>query len=403
MLRTTIVIALLTAFSASRPAGADWRQFRGTDNNPVAADARVGVKWEASDTLWKIDLPGRGPSSPIVVDDRVIVTASSGALDQRLHVLCFDVKTGAELWHRRFRATGRTFADGTSANAAPTPASDGRRVFAFFSSNDLVCLDLDGGFQWFRGLAYDFPKAGNDIGMSSSPVVVDETVVVQVEALGAAFATGLDCATGRTRWHLDRELSKVWSSPVAMPVGGGKYAVLLQNRLGMVAVDARVGRQLWKLDLPCSSISSSLVVGEHLLLPASPFTALTVSASQEPQIAWESMKLRPSNVSPVVHGGRVYTISGAGVLSCGNMADGAVLWQVRLGKGPFWATPVLAGEHLYCINREGTVHVVRVGDTGEIVAKNELGEIIQATPAVGDGALLVRSDGHLWKIGESEE
>ena len=148
---------------------------------------------------WKTAIPGRGVSSPILVAGKVIVTAASGFNQDRLHVLCIDAKTGAIDWERQFWATGRTLCHPTSSVAANTPSSDGKRIYAFFSSNDLACLDLDGNLLWYRGLTHDFPTAANDVGMSASPLVLGDTVVVQVENKGDSFAAGLDAETGESR------------------------------------------------------------------------------------------------------------------------------------------------------------------------------------------------------------
>jgi outer membrane protein assembly factor BamB len=202
--RMAVAVAFLLA--ASSAGAADWLQFRGTNSNSATTDAPPPA--DLSDTLahvaWQASLPGRGLSSPIVVDGRVIVTCSSGPNQDRLHVLCFDAASGKQLWERQFWATGRTLTHPSSANAAPTPASDGKLVFAFYSSNDLACLDLDGNLKWFRGLAHDFPHAGNDVGMSSSPVVLGDVVITQIECQGDSFAAGIDKHTGESRWRIVR-------------------------------------------------------------------------------------------------------------------------------------------------------------------------------------------------------
>ena len=105
----------------------------------MAVDAELPVQWNnGANVTWQVDLPGRGVSGPIVVGDRVLLTATTGFLEDRLHVLCYDVSTGAKLWERRFWATGRTATHDSITGAAPTPASDGRFVYAFYSSNDLI-------------------------------------------------------------------------------------------------------------------------------------------------------------------------------------------------------------------------------------------------------------------------
>ncbi|MCH5374932.1 MAG: PQQ-binding-like beta-propeller repeat protein [Planctomycetes bacterium] len=383
-------------------AGADWPQFRGPGNSSVAENDRLPTEWsENQNVVWRVELPGRGPSSPIIVSDRVFVTATTGVKHDRLHVLCFDADSGKRLWEREFWATGRTATHDSISGAAPTPASDGQRVFAFFSSNDLVCLDLDGNLQWYRGLSYDYPKSGNDVGMASSPAVIDGAVIVQVESQGDSFAVAIDTATGENLWKVPRKNRANWASPIALPGRGGRgNAVLLQSPSGLTAHDPRTGEQRWSLENGCASMCSSLFHDNLLLVPMSGLTALRFSdASNAPEILWDSRRLSPGTPSPVVYQDRVYTVSGA-IVKCGELATGDVIWQLRL-EGTHWATPVIAGGKMYCINYDGRASVIRLGDEeGEVVGQADLGQKIHASPAVADNAMYVRSDRYLWKIGE---
>jgi outer membrane protein assembly factor BamB len=313
--------------------------------------------------------------------------------------LCFDAETGQPRWQRQFWATGRTLCHPTSAVAAPTPASDGQRIFAFYSSNDLACLDLDGNLQWFRGLGHDFPDAGNDVGMASSPLVIGDTVVVQVESQSDSFAAGFDKATGETRWRVERDRQACWTSPSAVP---GKTpaddVVLLQSGPRMTAHQALSGKQLWSHEADCATIPSPAAVGSLVLAPSSGLTALRhVPGSLAPELAWQNNKLAPGSASPIVHRERVYCLNRAGVLNCGDLATGEIQWQLRL-KGPIWATPAAAGDYLYVVNQDGLGQVVRLGDKGELAGEGSFGESVLGSPAVADGALFVRSASHLWKI-----
>ncbi|WP_425615900.1 PQQ-binding-like beta-propeller repeat protein [Anatilimnocola sp. NA78] len=395
------VSTLLVAICSAPALAADWLQFRGSDNSSVAASARVPTEFSADKNIaWKSPLVGKGVSGPIVVGKKVFVTASSGAVVQdRLHVLCFDADSGKQLWHRQFWATGRCFHHPTSANAAPTPASDGERVFAFFSSNDLVCLDLDGNLQWYRGLGYDFPKAGNDVGMSSSPVVAGGAVVVQVENQGDSFAAGLDVLTGETLWRENRKPSANWASPAILKDANGKEAVLLQSPGVLTAHEPRSGKQVWKFDAQCSTIPSATAVKDRIYLPAKGLTVLEADASTtSPTLAWESSRLSPGNSSPVIVGDQVYILARAGVLACGDIKTGDVHWQHRLA-GTFWATPVVAGEHLYCVNQDGKCFVVKLGtEKPADPPVSELGEQVLSSPALSDNGLFIRTEKHLWKI-----
>lgn len=398
-----LLAALALPALPSRGHAADWLQFRGSDNSSVNLAAKVPTEFSAEKNIaWKTPLVGKGVSGPIVVGNKIFVTASSGPVVQdRLHVLCFAADSGKQLWHRQFWATGRCFHHPTSANAAPTPASDGERVYAFFSSNDLICLDLSGNLQWYRGLGLDFPKAGNDVGMSSSPVVASGAVVVQVENQGDSFAAGLDALTGETLWRDQRKAVANWASPAILRDEAGKEAVLLQSPGVLTAHEPRSGKQVWKFDAECSSIPSATAIKDKIFLPAKGLTVLEASATTtSPSLAWESNRLSPGNSSPVIVGDQVYILSRAGVLACAEQATGKILWQVRLA-GTFWTTPVVAGEHIYCVNQDGKCFVVKLGvEKPADPQASELGEQVLGSPAVTSDGLIIRADKHLWKISQ---
>jgi outer membrane protein assembly factor BamB len=394
-----ISTSLLLAVLAVTCSGADWPQFRGPGGSSVAVDTKLPIGWDQQRVAWTVDLPGRGPSSPIVVGGRVFLTAASGVRQDRLHVLCYDADSGRRLWERQFWATGRTATHPCISTAAPTPASDGKCVYAFYSSNDLICLDLEGNLRWYRGLGYDYPQAGNDVGMASSPAVAEGVVVVQIESQADSFAVGVDAATGEPRWRVDRSHKAGWSSPVFLPGRGQRpTAVVLQSPDQLTGHEPQTGRQLWRLDAECAGIPSPVVVGDWLFAPLKGFTALRFSeTSDAPEIVWEANRLRPGYSSPLVHQGRLYTVSGS-IVKCADTATGELRWQLRL-PGNHQATPVVVGDHLYCIDEKGEVRVVRLdGQQGEIVGEARFGETIQASPAVSDAALYLRSDRHLWKI-----
>jgi len=381
---------------------ADWPQFRGTGSNSVTRGAQPPAEWsETQNIAWKAPLPGRGPSSPIVVKDRVIVTASSGVNQDRLHVLAFDIKSGKPLWERQFWATGRTLSHPASANAAPTPCSDGERIFAFYSSNDLACLDLDGNLLWYRGLAYDFPRAGNDVGMSASPAVSGDTVIAQVECQGDSFAVGIDKTSGETLWRIPRPREAAWTSPTVVP---GKTpdqsVVLLQSPSKLTAHDVRTGKQLWAYDVACDGISSPAAAGGIIYAASKGLTALKPGDSAQPEVVWNAPGVQSGAASVLLDSGRAMVVNRAGVLVCADTTDGKILFRVRL-DGEFWGTPALVGNRLYCISQKGASQVVEISDDGrkgEIVGRGQLEGTIQASPAIADGALFIRSDGHLWKI-----
>ncbi len=388
--------------------GADWLQFRGTDNTGSTGAAKVPAtefqvktaEQAAKNILWSTELPFQGVSSPIIVGERTYVTGVTGAKQDRLHVACYANTDGKLLWQRQFWATGRTLCHPTSSVAAPTPASDGRRIYAFYSSNDLICLDLDGNLQWYRGLTLEHPAAANDVGMAASPLVVNGAVVVQLESKGDSFAAGIDAATGETLWTIPRKADMNWTSPTLFTPPGGDPLVLLQSTHMLTAHNPKTGEQAWSYEGKCAEISSPVSKGDVVLIPADGVTALRAGAgSANWEKLWQESGLSTGSPSAVIHGNQVYVLNRAGVLTAGDMTTGKVLWKLR-AKGPYWATPVAVDEYLYLVNQDGMAHIVKTGaDQGEVVSSTEFGEQMLASPAYSDGALYFRGAKHLWKIG----
>ena len=391
---TILSVALMCADGFA----ADWRQFRGNDANSVAVGESLPTELSGDTIAWKTPLPGRGLSGPIIIGNNVFVSASSGYTQDRLHVICVNAVSGKQLWERQFSATGRTMTHDKMCNATPTMASDGKHVFAFFSSNDLVCLDLDGRIQWFRGLGSEFPNASNSLGMSSSPIVIGSTIVVQVESDAEAFACGIDAVSGETKWQIERPRAANWTSPSLLPATGDHPALaLLQSSKGLTAVDPETGTIVWDFDKGAATIPSATVDAGAILIPSNGLTAIRPGGGSFEEL-WNSSDLSPSTSSPVVIEGTAFVLNSAGVISAGDAKTGERKWQLRL-RGDFSSTPVAAGGYLYLFSESGTAFVVRPeADKGTIVSELDLAETILCSPGVADGALYVRSDGHLFKL-----
>lgn len=400
-MRTPLTFAIVLSLCATI-VSADWTAFRG-DGSSSAKGANPPTEWsidEGKNVGWTADLVGRGVSGPIVVAGRVFVTASDGPSRERLHVLAFDDATGQRLWSRQLWAMGRSNCHATSAVAAPTPASDGERVFAFYSSNDLAAYGLDGDLLWIRGLALDHPGVGNDIGMASSPVVSGEAVVVQAESQGASFAIGVDRQTGATLWDVSRPKASNWASPLPWTTAEGLAAVWLQDGDGATLHDAKTGEQLARIDADCDTVISPTRTADSRLVLATGGVSVFTAPFEEP--IQRAGQLQPGSPSPVVWQNKVLVINRGGVLACGDLETGNVLWRRRLG-GRFWATPVAAAGKLYCVNSEGEATVVDLADGGKVLSKTDFGEDVLGSPAVSGDAVYFRSNAHLWKIAPTQQ
>ena len=398
---TTFTLASLCLLFCG--AGADWLRFRGPNGLGVADDQRVPVSWSTDTNRnvdWKTKLPGRGSSCPIVIGDRVVLTCASGYRQDRLHVVCLDVASGQHRWERQLWATGRTQTHPSICPAAPTPVSDGERIYATFSTHDLACYDLDGNLLWLRGLMLEYPNASNSLGMASSPIIVDGVLVVQLESDSQSLALGLDTQTGATLWQVDRPQMANWTSPVVLQADAGDSVVILQSSAGVSAYDPRLGQELWHYDRGAATQPSSVTAGSVAFVPSNGLVALRQTPNAEPYVVWQNARLGPSTPTPLLYEGRVYVISGS-VLKCADAATGELLWPrpLRLKGRRFSGSPVAAAGHLYLFNDDGLAQVVELGDkSGRVVSSSDFGEPLLASPAIADGALYVRSDAHVWKI-----
>jgi outer membrane protein assembly factor BamB len=396
--------SLLATLAGAGLMGADWTRFLGPDGRSVGAAQALPTSWSAAkdgmkNIAWKSPLVGRGVSGPITVGDRVFVTASSGARQERLTTLAFSIENGAPLWRRDVWATGRTFCHPTSAVAANTPASDGRRVFSLYSSNDITAYSLDGRLEWYRALALDNPGAGNDVGMAASPIVEDGVVVCVVENTANSFACALDAETGATLWQVERPSGMNWCTPVVIPgEAAGEKLVLLLDGEALTAVSLKSGQVKWTHDIGGASIPSLVAVDGLILVPSQGLCCLRTGGGAIEQV-WKEAAIAPGNATPIVLDGRVYTVGRAGVLFCADLLSGKQFWKTRIA-GSYWATPVIAGGHLYAPTQTGKTYVVRLSpEAGEIVGEGDFGEeAVLGSPAVVDDALLVRTDQHLWKV-----
>jgi outer membrane protein assembly factor BamB len=384
--------------------GSDWPEFRGPGCRGLAQGTAPRELAADKNVAWRVDLPGRGLSSPIVVGERVFLTASSGSRGDRLHVLAYAAATGKLLWERVIWATGPTACHPKSCMAAPTPVSDGRYVVALFATDDLVCFDLAGNLQWARALYEENPGATDGRGLAASPVLVGATVIVDIETQNVSFATGIDIATGASRWRLGRPRQYNWTTP--FPLSGknpGEPLVLLQGATRLSACVAATGSEVWALERASHPIASSTIEGNRLLVPGEKgLCAFELQSSgAAPKFLWEKPKLLPDTASSIVLNGKIYSLRGA-ILVAGDAVTGEVVGQLRL-KGTYSASLVSAGGLIYCFNEEGLAQVVRTTEKEPVLlSSGTFKETILCTPAIADGALYVRSDKHLWKMTEAK-
>lgn len=400
-MRSVIALVLFVSVASAEDAP----QFRGAGGLGVSQEKGLPTQWDGKTNLrWKAALPGRGLSNPVIANGRAYVTASSSWNQARLHLLCFDVKDGKKLWERQLWATGQTQCHPKTNMAAPTPITDGDRVYAMFASGDMVCYDKDGNLIWFRTLMGDYPSVGNALGLAASPILWNDLVLLCLENVGESFAAGIDKNTGQNRWRIDRPRGLNWVTPLVIN-NDGQPEVLFQEPGALTAYEPATGKKRWTATTGKFSTQPSPSFGGGMVFsPGDKLMAIKPPAKgDEPTVVWTNGKMPSGYPSPTYYQGKIYTLNTRGVLNCADAATGKALWDQRL-EGTYAGSPLIADGKLYAVNEEGITVVIDLsGNKANIIANNPLGgEVTMAAPVAADQAIFLRSDNHLYCVSEKK-
>ncbi|MEX2171255.1 MAG: PQQ-binding-like beta-propeller repeat protein [Pirellulales bacterium] len=437
MTRVVSLLLPILGFSLASQAGDSWPQFRGPAGQGHSGAANLPFKWSESENIrWKIALPGQGHSSPVVMGDQIWVTTAvheagsddelarktadlSGGTEFRLarnlslRALCVDRRSGSVLRDIEvFSVAEPDQVHAINSYASPTPVLEPGRVYVHFGTYGTACLDTDSGdILWKR----TFPLQHN-VGPGSSPVVVGDALIIPCDGADRQFVVAVDKATGETMWERDRppsrakngDFKKSFSTPLVVD-WQGQTQVVIPGSQWIVAYDPATGNAIWQVDHGDGfSVVPRPVASESHLFFSTGFSRPEVVALKlggtgdvtATHVDWRLARQAPSMASPLLVANRLYTVSDGGVAVCLDAATNQVHWQERLG-GNYSASPLLADDRIYFFNREGLSTVLTDnGDKPEVVAENELDGAIFATPAALDGELLLRTESHLYAIGE---
>ncbi|NQT40105.1 MAG: PQQ-binding-like beta-propeller repeat protein [Planctomycetes bacterium] len=404
---------LLVAFSvflfASPAAAADWPRFRGPQSSGISSDTGIPVEWSDTKHLrWKLDLPGAGFSSPIVVGDKVLVTCYSGSGgDLKRHLVCVDRRQGKVLWSKVVPAIvpergGPAF--GTSHGyASHTPVSDGQRVYVLFGNTGVLAFDLDGKQLWQKSVGHENAAM---FGSAASPILYKDRLIVTAAAESTTFYA-LDKKTGEEVWKIKAEsLSRCYSTPLIVTNGDGEDELLISVAYEIWSMNPDTGKLKWyaetKVDMnACPSLIAREGVAYAIGGRSGGRTAVRIGGKDDvtkANVLW-SMSGGSYVSSPILHKGRLYWVNDRGIAFCIDAASGKELGSKRLG-GQFYASVVLIEEKLYALSRFGGTYVLEATPELTQVAHNELSDQsdFSGSPAVADGQLILRSDKRLYCI-----
>jgi hypothetical protein len=440
-----IISICLCLLSVTIAHAQNWPSFRGSNASGVADGKPTPVTWDATkgtNVLWKIAIPGLAHSSPVVWGDKVFVTTaiSSKGNEYFRHGLYGDVDsdkdtskhtwkvysldklTGKILWEKvAYEGVPKIKRHIKSTHANSTPATDGRHVVAFFGSEGLYCYDMNGKLIWKQDLGVLdsgwFYDPDYQWGTATSPIIYKNMVILQCDVQKGSFIAAYDIKDGKQIWKTSREEIPSWGTPT---IYEGKTRVELITNATRAArgYDPLTGKELWRLVGNPEVTATTPIAGHDLIFicnsyrPNQPIYAIRAGASGDislkdgatsnEHVAWSMQRGGTYMPTPIIYGDLLYTCANHGVMTSYNAKSGERIYQQRIADkgGSYSASPVAADGKIYLSSEDGEIFVVKAGPKYELLATNQMGEVLMATPAISDGIIFVRGQHTLFAIGE---
>jgi outer membrane protein assembly factor BamB len=425
-----LVVVALANSSRAAENGAElwWPQFRGPNSSGLGGGKPPVHFGPGQNMQWKTAV-GAGLSSPIIWAERVFLTEFDQE-SRKLATVCIERRTGNIRWRRAIAVEKIEEVHQISSPAAPTPATDGERVYVYFGSYGLLCYDLDGNLTWERRL----PLPENPYGATASPIVAGEFLVLNHQGKDA-YLLAVNRRDGKTVWRTDRSLFKFgWSTPVRWRHDGIDEILVLggdfKPNQRLMAYNLATGAERWWVGglPPCGK--STPVIGGGMVFLAAPDIILEQAAEKrnpemaaqfyakngnrlmavrpgstgevaQTNIAWSDRKGVPGVPSPLYYKGRLYTFKDGGLVYCHVADTGKLLYDERLGTlGYYYSSPVAADNRIYIASADGVITVIDAGARLNVLATNKLDGAILATPALAAGNIYVRTESDLYSFGK---
>jgi outer membrane protein assembly factor BamB len=405
MSRSNMVVLTAWLLMQVPVSAEDWPQFRGPGGQGHSAETGLPVEWsESKNVAWKVPVPGRGWSSPVVRGGRVwLTTATTMQRETSLRLLAFDVESGRQaLDVEVFRFRGTELQNAKNSHASPTPIVDGDRVYVHFGARGTAAVSTSGTILWKARLEYE-----SQHGNGGSPELAGDLLIVNCDGFDQAYVAALDTATGKVRWRRDRRAphSQAYATPLAMRVGD-RDLVVSPGAFAASALELQSGKEIWRVSYADGfSNVPRPVYGAGLVFIATGFNQPSLLAVRpdgtgdvtRSHVAWKLSRGAPLTPSPILVGDNLYLVTDNGIASSVDARTGEVRWQARLGNS-FSASPVYADGRLYFLDEDGRTTVIEPGTKAAPLAVNPLDGGTLASMAVSGKSFFIRTATHLYRI-----
>jgi outer membrane protein assembly factor BamB len=412
------VFATLTLLAAADPVamipvegeGARyWTRWRGPSGQGQVDGTGYVDTWSPTTNLkWKVAVPGRGHSSPIVWKDHLFLTTADDS-GLKISLVAYRRSTGALLWQSTVPATHTEHIYAKNSHASATPTTDGQRVYASFGTHGLAAFDFSGKLVWHQKLG----DVNNYHGSAGSPVLYKDRLFLYQDHDGSgtlkSFVAAFDAKTGHVVWKKDRIESVGWGTPIVINAGDHDELIVSSQRR-VYAYDPATGADLWTVRGNTFEVIPTPVVGHGLVFCSSGRAGPTLAIKPggkgdvtSTHVAWTSPRGSPFVPSALIHGDLLYMINDMqSILTVLDARTGTPVYQGRLGDATregFSSSPVAIGDKLFFTNDRGQTFVVQAGPEFKLLHVNELGATVLASPALVDGTWYWRTDRELIAIG----
>ncbi len=378
----------------------NWPAFRGEDGSGFAPAAVMPAPWDyktGTGILWKTIIPLEGASSPVVWGNNVFIT---GANPEESRVFCYDAKTGALRWSAVVSLPGTrplsANIDGDTTLAAPTPATDGRFVFAVFPTGEVAAFDFSGKQIWAKNIG----SLKNSFGFAASLTLYKNSLILQLD-LGSpeeekSKMLALDKLTGKEIWKTPRPNGDGWASPV-ITVYNKQLQIITCGNPFVLGYNPEDGRELWRIKALEGNIASSPIVADNKIIAIATSIVALDPAAKEP--AWQFEDGVPDVTSPVSDGEYIYILGTGGELNCVEAKTGKKIWMQEL-EGVFNSSPVIVGKTLLLMSEKGVAYLASTGAEYKELGRGEIDDECVASPAPAGGCLYIRGKSNLYCIGK---
>ena len=384
--------------SAPKPDKTNYPSFRGQGSRGIAGGTGYPTEWDGvagKNVSWKIVAPKNGKSSPIIWDDKLFIT---GAEDMLCELYCINKNTGEIIWTgSASNITGQPSVlpkmDQEAGLAVSTAATNGKLVCAVFANGNLICFDMNGKQKWSKNIGV--PESS--YGYSSSLLIFENLLLVQFDSNVKLSISGFDLETGDQKWETLRTGHAVWSSPV-LAYFDGKPQLIINGNPNVSSYDPASGKELWTVECLTGDVAPSVAVNSTMAYSVTDYAKLAaIKPGTGASIVWQENTFTPDVSSPVATDQFLFVSTGNGDVACFNSAKGDTLWT-HYFMDQFYASPIIADDLVYLLDRSGVMHIVKAKSEYQLVAESSLGERTDCTPAFSDKKIYIRGKKNLYCI-----